>query len=63
MKVRNVWIANLIAYGTFWLLLAGLSALVQAFWGGHFSLWMVTTIVLAGAAGDGLTTWLKKWQE
>ncbi len=60
MKVRNVWIANLIAYGTFWLLLVGFSALTQAVWGVHFSLWTDTIIVLAGAAADGLTAWLKK---
>ncbi len=60
MKVRNVWIANLIAYGGTWLLLAGLWALAQALWGGDFSLWMVTIIVVAGAVGDGLTAWLKR---
>ena len=60
MKVRNVWIANLIAYGCTWLLLVGISKLAQVFLGVHFSLWTNTFIFVVGAIGDGLSAWMKK---
>lgn len=62
MKVRNVWIANLIAYGGTWLLLAGISVLTQAIWGVHLSLWWITMIVVIGAIGDGFRVWFKSKQ-
>lgn len=57
--MKRCLLVNVVACGVTWLVLAGLNLLVNRFLVGGLILWVVTGIVMVGAAGDWFGGWLK----
>ncbi len=52
-------LVTVFAYGSIWLLLAGLNLLAGRFLGASLDWWIFSVILLSGAFGDWLTGWQK----
>jgi len=61
--MKRKLLVNLFAYGSVWLLLAGLNLLAGRFLGGNVEWWIYSVIMLSGAFGDWLTGRLKSRQQ